>query len=291
MYLFLGLGIGILSGFFGIGGGFILTPFLILISFSPVVAIATSLLYTIGTSFSGSIAHARLNHIKWKIGFLVGFTGIIATQLAHPFVLLLEKYHIAEILVPVFYILLITYFSLSLLRKDTGCLSTKPTTASGEKYKIAKILFIGLFAGFISSTIGVGGGFIIVPLLIGMMSFTPKHAVGTSLLSVLLIVAAGFSSYAPDTPMNVTINGSLIIGALIGGQLGALLTPLFTEEKIRIFLACLYIATGVSLLSKLFHFDKIGLFILLLYCVFLLFHLAIHALCTKWKLKSKQTSS
>src|SRR5690606_9187078 len=99
IYVILGLSIGVMSGFFGIGGGFILTPTLILLGFSPVTAIATSLLYTVATTLSGVTAHLRLNHIKWKTSIIIGISGIISTQLAHPFVIFLEKYQLENTII------------------------------------------------------------------------------------------------------------------------------------------------------------------------------------------------
>ena len=237
LYLFLGIGIGVLSGFFGIGGGFILTPVLLLMNFSPGIAIATSLIYTIGTSLSGVIAHYRLQNIQWKTAFIIGISGVIATQAAYPFVLFLERFQIENTIIPVSYILLIIYFSYSLLKTDAPTTSF-PTVE--KNFKLSKAIVIGLLAGFVSTTLGVGGGFIIVPLLITILSFRSRYAVGTSLLSVLMIVSAGFATYASTTPIDFRVSGSLIIGALIGGQIGAIFTEGFNDLKIRSYLGTLY---------------------------------------------------
>lgn len=280
LYLFLGIGIGVLSGFFGIGGGFILTPVLLLMNFSPVIAIATSLMYTIATSLSGVFAHFRLQNIQWKTAFIIGISGVIATQAAFPFVLFLEKFQIEDTIIPLFYILLIVYFSYSLLR------TVAPTTSfpSFEKdFKLYKAIVIGLFAGIVSTTLGVGGGFIIVPLLITILSFHSRNAVGTSLLSVLMIVSAGFATYASTTPIDFKVSGSLIIGALIGGQIGAIFTEGFNDKQIRHYLGTLYAITGVSLLLKLFNIGFIGLSLLLAYCIFLLVILSVRTVQFKIK--------
>jgi len=285
IYLLIGLGIGIMSGFFGIGGGFILTPILILMQFSPVVAVATSLLYTIGTSLSGTLAHFKLNNIQWKTSIIIGSSGIIATQVAHPFVLLLEKKNLEETSIPVLYILLIIYFSFTMLKQRPDPFLTTNDTPS---HYYQKIIFIGFFAGFISTTLGVGGGFIIVPLLISMLYLKPKFAVGTSLVSVLMIVIIGFASYSFSTPIDYKISGSLILGALVGGQLGALATRGYRDAQVRYFLAGLYITTGISLVLKLIHFDIAGLIILIIYCLILLSHFGIHFIRGKHLLKQKQ---
>lgn len=278
LYLTLGLGIGILSGFFGIGGGFILTPVLLLLSFNPVIAIATSLLYTIATSLSGAFAHYRLKQIKWKPALMIGMSGVVATQIAHPFVILLEDLHVEDTVVPLMYIVLISYFSFTLLWNPKKGKNLVRNDSKSKPHLIFKAIMIGLFAGFISTTLGVGGGFIIVPLTLSILSFSPKEAVGTSLFSVFMIVLAGFTSYAFTTPLNYEISGILTIGAIIGGQLGALSTKGYPNKQIQHFLAGLYIATGLSLILKLFNLDTLGFLLLSIYCIFLLIHFLIHSL-------------
>jgi uncharacterized protein len=287
MYLLLGMGVGVLSGFFGIGGGFILTPILLLLNFSPVTAVATGLLYTIGTSLSGVIAHFRLQNIQWKTAFIIGISGVFATQLAYPFVLLLENFHVADTVIPICYLLLIIYFAYSLFKKEGP--NTKPTS-DVQEFNLYKAIFIGLFAGFVSTTLGVGGGFIIVPLLISVLSYRSRYAVGTSLLSVFMIVAAGFSAYASSTPIDFKVSGSLIIGALIGGQIGAIFTAGFTDQKIRRYLGTLYSVTGVSLLLKLVHLGDIGLLLLLAYSLFLVVHFSIRTIKIRLSQQTKLAS-
>ncbi|RFB18483.1 sulfite exporter TauE/SafE family protein [Bacillus sp. HNG] len=283
IYVILGLCIGVMSGFFGIGGGFILTPTLILMGFSPVIAIATSLLYTVATSLSGVVAHFRLKHIKWETSIIIGISGVIATQFAHPFVLFLGKYQLENTVIPLMYLALTLYFSISILVSKSP---SKEQSTRKTKYAYGKIVLIGLFAGFISTALGVGGGFIIVPLLMSVLAFQPKYAVGTSLLSVFMIVVAGFTTYASTVELDYGVIVSLIIGALIGGQLGAMVTNVYEDKQVRYFLAGLYIATGLSLVFKLFHLDFIGLLFLLIYCLYMLIHFVLHTL--KLRLKEKE---
>ncbi|WP_449539217.1 sulfite exporter TauE/SafE family protein [Ferdinandcohnia sp. Marseille-Q9671] len=282
IYVILGLGIGVMSGFFGIGGGFILTPTLILMGFSPVIAIATSLLYTVATSLSGVVAHFRLKNIKWETSLILGMSGVISTQLAHPFVIFLERYQLENTVIPIMYLALILYFSISILVSKPP---TREQSNSRTKYSYVKIVAIGLFAGFISTALGVGGGFIIVPLLMSVLSFQPKYAVGTSLLSVLLIVVAGFTTYASTIQLDYGVIGCLIVGALVGGQLGALVTNVYEDTQVRHFLAGLYIATGVSLVLKLVQLDFIGLLILFTYCFYMLVHFLFYILRSRLKEK------
>ncbi|WP_070119885.1 sulfite exporter TauE/SafE family protein [Bacillus marinisedimentorum] len=267
-YLLIGAIIGILSGFFGVGGGFVLTPVLLLFGFAPVTAIATSLLYTIGTSVSGVVAHLRLRNIEWKLAFITGLSGLAATRVAHPFVLFLESRGLSETVIPGFYLLLLGYFAFSMLHKKKG----KPKEpAENGKHSLPIILFIGFFGGFASTALGVGGGFIIVPLFISLLALQPRLAVGTSLVSVFFIVISGFISYAFTTPINYVIGIMLVIGALIGGQVGAHLTAYFSDPEIKKRLGLLYIVTWLSVLLKLFGLNMTGLAGLTAFIIYLIY--------------------
>lgn len=266
-YLFIGMVIGTLSGFFGVGGGFLLTPLLLLLGYAPVTAIAMSLLYTIGTSVAGIFAHFRLKNIEWKIALPIGLSGIVATQFAHPFVLYLEEHHYDKTVIPLIYLLLLSYFAFSMLKKrSTGgeTIQTKRTAS------LLTIIAIGFFSGFMSTSLGVGGGFILVPLLISVIGLPPKKAVGTSLFGVLFMVVAGFATYAFATPINYTYGLSLIAGAFITSQLGASLTTYYHETDIRRLLGFLYVATAASVLLKLAHHNTSGFILLTIFVTYLI---------------------
>ncbi|MBY6036880.1 sulfite exporter TauE/SafE family protein [Fictibacillus nanhaiensis] len=267
-YILLGLCIGVFSGFFGIGGGFILTPILILIGIPPLSAIGTSLMYSIGTSVSGVAAHLRYKNILWKTAAVLGIVGVLATQIAHPFVVWLEKLGYDDTIIPVFYILLLAYFAVSLLYKQTK--QNKVNKSSAFAFSWPKAIFIGFTGGFISTTLGVGGGFVMVPLLISMMNFPSRKAVGTSLVSVFLIVTAGFLTYATSIQLDYKLGILLILGALVGTQLGAKLTTIYSNGQIQKYLGALYITILSSVVLKLLQFDRAGLGVISLYVVTLL---------------------
>jgi uncharacterized membrane protein YfcA len=271
LFILLGACVGILSGYFGIGGGFVLTPILLLMGFPPIVAVATSLLYTIGTSLSGIIAHFRMKNIQFKTGILIASSGLVATQLAHPFVQLLERLEVEDTAIPLFYIFLAAYFSYSMLKGK----KQNPTGQNEEKASWMIPVLIGLVAGFVSTTLGVGGGFIIVPLAISFIGLQPRKAVGTSLFSVLFIVVAGFITYSVTTPIDYSFAFTLIAGAIVGGQVGAYITKLFKDAEIKKYLGILYVFTVFNMILKMIGFSMVGLFISLGYIGFLLIIFAI----------------
>ncbi|MBU8879919.1 sulfite exporter TauE/SafE family protein [Bacillus sp. FJAT-29790] len=264
LFFLLGGIISVMSGFFGIGGGFLLTPILMLIGYSPLEAITTSLLFTIGTSLSGITAHIRLKNVLWKEGLILGLSGMAATQLARPFVLFLGSKGWDEWAIPLFYMILLSYFAITMLRQGKGRHEERASIVSTS---IIKMILIGLFAGMVSTTLGVGGGFIMVPLSIAFLGIQPKKAVGTSLFAILLIVSVGFLSYAFTISIDYRIGLLLVAGGLIGSQFGARLTGLYENKEISFLLSGLYIATLLSVGLKLAGLSFVGLFLLAAFIV------------------------
>jgi uncharacterized protein len=272
IFLLLGGMISVLSGFFGVGGGFILTPILLLIGFSPLEAITTSLFFTVGTSVSGITAHIRLKNILWKEGLIMGTSGIAATQLARPMVYFLEARGWDEIVIPFLYIVLLAFFAFKMIRQGK---KREEDIAVPESFSAAKLLAIGFVGGFASAALGVGGGFIIVPLIITSLGFNPKKAVGTSLFAVLLIVSVGFVSYAVNTDIDYFIGLMLIAGALVGSQFGARMTDYFENKEMNALLGMLYLATLAGAVLKLFDLNKTGLVIMGTFILYFFAHLSV----------------
>ncbi|MFC3418021.1 sulfite exporter TauE/SafE family protein [Salinicoccus hispanicus] len=261
----LGIVIGIMSGFFGIGGGFILTPVLMLMGFSPVVAITISLLYTISTSLSGAWVHFQFKNIYWKAVLFLSIGGIAGTQIARPIVLWLQNRGIDELAIPIIYLVLLAYFSISMFASKNKNQDDLNNNTSRWIF-----LMLGIIGGVASSTLGVGGGFIMVPLLITLAKIPPKLAVGTSLVSITFIVAIGFISYAASTPIDYILAFYLILGALIGTQIGPRLTKVYSNDQIQHLLGGLYVVTFISVLFKLLNLSLAGLVVLLLYIAIVL---------------------
>jgi uncharacterized protein len=267
LFLLLGGVISVLSGFFGVGGGFILTPVLLLIGFAPLEAIATSLFFSIGTSLSGIGAHFRLRNILWKEGAVLGVSGMLATQAAKPFVLFLNEKGLDGTVIPACYIVLLSYFAFTMFRQGK-----RPNEQSREGGpSLPRMLLIGFSGGFVSSSLGVGGGFIMVPLSIAFLGLKPRKAVGTSLFAVLLIVSTGFLSYLSAVDISYLTAILLVAGGLIGSQAGAWLTNFYKNKDISLLLSGLYIATLLSVVFKLIHHNLIGIVLLSLFIAYFFF--------------------
>lgn len=280
----MGLLIGVISGFFGVGGGFILTPILLLLGTEPITAITISLLYTIGTSLSGAFAHFKMKNVKWKEASIIALSGMAATQAANPLVYYLNNNGYDDTVIPFAYIVILSYFAWSLL------LNKKKKTWNNHKHvkngPFVFLVIIGVIGGFLSALLGVGGGFIIVPLLISLAGFYSKHAIGTSLLSVLFIVSAGFITYFIKTPIDLTGGAILIAGGLAGAQAGAFMTGKYEHAEMKVMLGMLYVFTVISMFMKLVGFDVIGMAILSLFLGYLYIKML-----AKWIGKRKKARS
>mgnify|MGYP005750755905 CR=1 FL=1 len=261
IFIVIGFCISILSGFFGIGGGFILTPLLMLFGYSPLEAIATSLMFSIGTSIAGVYTHYKLKNIRWKEVAILATSGVLATQLAYPFVKWLENVALDTVVIPAFYFVLLSYFAFKMLKKKKEVKQVKQGIGS----PVWLLILFGFIAGFLSTTLGVGGGFILVPLLISFLHFESKHAVATSLASIIFIVSAGFTTFAVQNPIDFGIGALLILGATVGAPIGAKATSFVRGRTIQLLLGALYITTMTSLIFKLVNIDEAGFFVLILY--------------------------
>nr|WP_275585091.1 sulfite exporter TauE/SafE family protein [Peribacillus deserti] len=284
VYLLLGAIIGVMSGMFGIGGGMFLTPILLLTGVSPVESITISLFYTMGTSVSGMAGHFRMKNTTIRRSLIIGASGIAATQSAQPLVLWMEKKGLDDTIIPIFYITLLVYFSYSLLKKGKMQPVSKKTSFISRR-PLLGLLLIGFMGGFVSSALGVGGGFIIVPLLISIFGETAKKAVGTSMVGVLMIVSAGFAGYAFTTEFNVKLASALLLGGLAGAQAGVKVIRYFTSNEIKMMLGYLYIFTMLSVSLKLFHQKGAGLGVVSLFILLVLIRIGLRLL-SKRKIRS-----
>jgi len=268
-YYFLPLGffIGIISGFFGIGGGIILTPLLLILGFTPSVAIATSLMLTLGSTVSGTLSHLRLKNVVWKDSLIVGGVGIIGSTLAAPIVLRLEAANGAHLVISIVYMGLLLYFAWKFLRP-----AQKSDGKKGLNNRYVALAFTGVFAGFVSSLLGVSGGFIITPLLVSLAGYELKRAVGTSIASALLIVVSGLVNYsAANTDVDLLVGAMLILGALLGAPIGAKQLTHFKQSFVKKYLGIFYLTVAASVLLEVLSFNTASLVLLIgLSAVFLI---------------------
>jgi len=272
LFLLLGLGliVGILSGMFGVGGGFLLTPLLIFIGIPPAVAVATQAPQITGLSFSGALAHLRRRTVDIKMGLVLLAGGLLGSLVGVRIFKLLSELGQVELLVSLCYVVFLGVIgglmfieSVNTLRK-----SRKPGHVPVRKRHVwvhrlpIKMRFrtshlyisaippfaIGFVVGILSAIMGVGGGFIMVPAMIYLIGMPTAVVVGTSLFQIMFVTAFttilhATQNYTVDTLLALL----LLLGGVIGAQIGAIIAVKLKAEQLRIALAGMVLAVCLKL--------------------------------------------
>ncbi len=261
--LLLGLGgfVGVLSGLFGVGGGFLLTPLLFFIGVPPAVAVGTQSSQIVASSVSGLLAHLRRKTVDLKMGSVLLVGGLAG---ALPGVMLfawLKSIGQVDLVVQLCYVVFLGIIgglmfieSLAALRrakKSGGAparrryrnwVHTMPLKmrfrVSGLYISIIPPVLVGFAVGLLSSIMGVGGGFIMVPAMIYILHMPTKVVVGTSLFQILFVAAFTAILHATTNyTVDIVLALLLLIGGVIGAQFGAQLAVWLRAEQLRILLA------------------------------------------------------
>ena len=269
----LGLVVGFLSGMFGVGGGFLMTPMLMLLGIPPAVAVASEANHILAASFSGFLAHMRRLNVDFLMGFILLTGGIVGSILG----VFLLKYLLIigqeKIFISLSYIFILIFVGVWMLRES---LSTLKKTNKGKTNKlhehiwlhglpfkikfrkshlyisIIPPIFIGFVVGVLSSIMGVGGGFILVPAMIYILGMPTQVVIGTSLLQIVFVtfVSTIMHSYINQT-VDVVLSSLLLIGAVIGAQIGTRVMVKLKGEQIRFLLAIIIIIVATVLLGEI----------------------------------------
>ena len=263
-----GFGVGILSGLLGVGGGMIVIPLLRLgFGVEGLVAAGTSLFSIFFTSVSGTVGRMRTKTVNLKVGALVGIGGVIFSPIGS---------WLSEIAggtaAMVAAAAVIAYTGIVMIRKGLVLpgkrVSQTPAIFSGEAKpepvftsvhdlelsvrNVVLFLAVGAVAGFASGFIGVGGGFIIVPLLMWLFNLSLKDASGTSLVALCLLAIPGFITHGFFGHVDWIKGIALAAGSIPGAQLGASLVKRVPEKTLRICFGILLLVVAVSLVLKEF---------------------------------------
>ncbi len=272
IWLLLGMGgaVGFLSGLVGVGGGFMMTPLLIFLGIPPAVAVGTGSAQVVASSVSGALAQYQRGNVDIKMGIVLLVGGIAGTLLGVEVVRILRRLGQFDLVIALAYVTLLGSVgglmmteSLSAMRKVRA--GGKPLTRRGSahvwihglplkmRFRQSKLyisaippLVIGAFVGFLAAIMGIGGGFIIVPALIYLLRMPTSLAVGTSLFQIVFVSAAATLLQAT---MNQTVDLALavllIIGGVIGAQIGTAASNNVRGEHLRFLLAVLVLFVGL----------------------------------------------
>ncbi len=265
-FLLLGLGgmVGILSGMFGVGGGFLMTPLLFFIGIPPAVAVATEANQIVASSFSGVLAHLKRRTVDLKMGTVLLIGGLFGAALGVVLFNYLKSLGQVELLVQLCYVVFLGIIgslmfieSLNALRKSRkgGRVPTRKKhnwihglpfkmrfRVSGLYISVIPPLIVGVLVGVLAAIMGVGGGFIMVPAMIYLLGMPTKVVVGTSLFQIIFVTSFTTLLHATTNyTVDIALAVLLLIGGVIGAQIGTRLGTYLKAEQLRILLALLVI--------------------------------------------------
>jgi uncharacterized membrane protein YfcA len=273
--LVLGAAVGVLSGIFGVGGGFLLTPLLIFIGVPPAVAVATSANQLVGASVSGAIAHWRRGNIDFLMGALMLIGGVAGSAIGVWIFALLRRIGQVELFISLSYALLLTTLgglmliesTRSWLRRRYGLVVRRKlhqhTWLHGLPFKLrfrrSKLyisallpIMLGLLVGVLSAVLGVGGGFVMVPAMIYLLRMPTAVVPGTSLFQINSVTAmVTFLQAIENGTVDVVLAIVLLIGGVIGAQLGTRWGAKLRGEELRALLALVVLAVAAKLVFDL----------------------------------------
>ena len=280
LLLLISAAVGFLTGLLGIGGGFLMTPILIFLGIPPVYAVANGANNILAASVSGSLAHYFKNHIDVKMGVLILVGGLIGSIIGvEIFIFFLKKGTINSLISISYFILLSSiglmmfYESLSEMRRIRNNKFIKrrmhqhywihnlpfKVRIHASKLYISAIgpIFFGTLIGLISSLLGVGGGFILVPILIYIVGMPAKLVPGTSLFAMIFVMIIVTLLHAiANYTIDIYLVFILALGSVIGAQLGSIISSKLAGEELRGLLSILILTFGFKFGYDLF-FSKI----------------------------------
>ena len=277
VFLLVGLGgiVGILSGMFGVGGGFLMTPLLFFIGIPPAIAVASEANQILGASTSGAIAHFRRKNVDIKMGMLLVLGGIIGSIFGVEIFRILKGLGQLELIIKLCYVLFLGIIGLLMFVESMRAFNNISKKIKKRKTRhhswlqglplkmrfrtsnlyISSIpaLVIGFFVGILASIMGVGGGFIMVPAMIYILGMPTKVVVGTSLFQIIFVTGVTtFLHASKNFSVDIILASLLLIGGVIGAQIGTRLGLKLKAEQLRVLLAILVLSMCFKITLELF---------------------------------------
>jgi hypothetical protein len=271
----LGFVVGILSGMFGVGGGFLTTPLLIFYGIPPTVAVASAATQITGASVSGVMVHMRRGGVDLKMGGVMIVGGLLGSLFGAGLFRILQVSGQIDVVVGSLFVLILAWIG-GLMAKDAlvalGYIAGPPPKPQqkGHNWWVAALpmrwrfyssglyisplapLALGFVAGMLTVLLGIGGGFILVPAMIYLLGMAARVVIGTSLVMILAVSAATTMIHALTTQsVDVVLATLLLIGGVIGAQYGAMLTTRIKPDYLRLALAAIILVVAIRMLLGL----------------------------------------
>lgn len=271
LLLGIGFGVGWLSGLFGVGGGFLLTPLLMLIGIPSTVAVASGANQTLGASISGLIAQWRRGNVDWRMGLTLFAGGLLGSALGVQVFALLKRWGQADIAVALFYVVILGIVGALMVRESVTALLRRRrgnaprrklhehTWLHGLPFKlrfrdsrlyisVIPPLAIGFGIGLLSAIMGVGGGFMLVPAMIYILGMPTAIVIGTSLFQVVFVSANVTLLQAWQVgSVDIVLTLLLLAGGVAGAQFGAAMGTKLRGEETRALLGLLVLSVAFGL--------------------------------------------
>ncbi|MBO8128301.1 MAG: sulfite exporter TauE/SafE family protein [Peptococcaceae bacterium] len=280
VFLIIGLGaaVGVLSGLFGVGGGFLLTPLLIFSGIPPAVAAASDTNQIVAASASGALAHKRLGNVDMKMGitFLIG--GVLGGTFGAQLVRVLRGFGNYDFTMKIIYVIMLALVGGYMLIESINALKgTKKKAAapaeekpSGFRAFVAKLPFqtefkqsgirtsvlfvvgLGFMVGCLAAMLGVGGGFITMPAMVYLLGMPTIVAIGTDLFQIVFTtINVTIQQAIANHTVDIVLAILLFCGSTLGAQVGARLSKYFKGEQLRIILAIIVLIVMAKLVMSL----------------------------------------
>ncbi|THD76311.1 sulfite exporter TauE/SafE family protein [Thalassobius vesicularis] len=276
-FLLLGIGgmVGVLSGIFGVGGGFLITPLLFFVGIPPAVAVATSANQIVASSVSGLLAHLRRKNVDLKMGWVLLGGGLVGSGLGVALFNYLKSLGQVDLLVRLCYVLFLGVIGALMLveglralrrarmgggavlkKRNRNWVHTAPLKVrfrtSGLYISIIPPLLVGFCVGMLAAVMGVGGGFIMVPAMIYILGMPTRVVIGTSLFQIIFVAAFttllhAITNHTVDLPLALF----LLVGGVVGAQIGTRIGVQLKAEQLRVLLALLVLAVCAKIALEL----------------------------------------
>ncbi|MEP0393079.1 MAG: sulfite exporter TauE/SafE family protein [Erythrobacter sp.] len=274
--VFLGFLTGILSGLFGVGGGFLTTPLLIFYGIPPTVAAASAATQVTGASVSGVIAHGRRKGVDYRMGAVMVGGGVIGALFGAALFRLLQALGQIDVVINILYVVMLGSIGTLMMREAFEALSAAKGQkdlsprkrrhhplvaglpfrtrfyASGLYISPIAPLVLGVIVGVLTMLMGVGGGFILVPAMLYILGMSGNVVVGTSLFQILFVTMVTTMTHALTTKaVDIVLAGLLLLGSVMGAQFGTQIALKARPEVLRFVLAAIVIAVALRMLYGL----------------------------------------
>ncbi len=276
LIIFIGMVVGGLSGLFGVGGGFLMTPLLIFLGIPPAVAVGTEAPHVLASSVSGVVAHWRRKNVDFKMGFFLLIGGVIGSTVGVNLFKLLRGFGQIDIVIQMLFLIFLGFIGFSMAFESARTTISKYRTTSSIRTKLhqhswihglpfklrfhrSKLyisaippIIIGFFVGLLSAMMGVGGGFIMIPAMVYILGMSTNVVVGTSLFQIIFVTANStfFQSYLNQT-VDIVLAALMIIGGVIGAQIGASIGTKLKAEYLRGILAIIVLIVCAKIFADL----------------------------------------